>query len=298
MKKEYRRRSLKFKLFFILIIIAFVFDIVMTGVSYYIYTNNITNEGMRMCSGISQTVASGVTPKVISSYITGTQGEDYVLAEEKLANIGQSFHDVESINIYATTPVGVHRVFSVGSSVGNDIQQGEVIPYTEIGSVGSLIENGENIAPVFDNENITSYSQIKDTSGKTVGYAACTLSIRHQLENRKGFITKLFFIIGMVTVLIVVMACFYMCRILISPISKMEAKIRAFAIDNSLGEETLEKLIKIKPRNILEVNMLKESFADLIGDVSIKQTELADFDKDIIDRMMSVIDPKELEVKE
>jgi len=78
----------------------------------------------------------------------------------------------------------------------------------------------------------------------------------------------------------------------------MEANIRKFALDNSRGEETLEKLARVKPRKVLEVSKLKDSFADLIGDVSIKQTELTEFDNDIIDKMMSVIDQKELEVKE
>lgn len=298
MKKEYRRRSLKFKLFFILIIIAFVFDVVMTGVSYYIYTSNINNESLRMCSGVTQTVASGVTPGVINSSVSGSFGEEYTLTGEKLMDISNSFNEIESINIYAVTPAGLNVVFSVNSQDNAANQPGTLIPYSDFGTICEALENGENISPVSGEENVTTYSQIKDASGKTVGYAVCTLSVHQQMQNRKAFITRLFSIVGIVTILVVIVAYFYMCRILITPISKMEANIRKFALDNSRGEETLEKLARVKPRKVLEVSKLKDSFADLIGDVSIKQTELTEFDNDIIDKMMSVIDQKELEVKE
>ena len=298
MKKEYRRRSLKFKLFFILIIIAFVFDVVMTGVSYYIYTSNINNESLRMCSGVTQTVASGVTPGVINSSVSGSFGEEYTLTGEKLMDISNSFNEIESINIYAVTPAGLNVVFSVNSQDNAANQPGTLIPYSDFGTICEALENGENISPVSGEENVTTYSQIKDASGKTVGYAVCTLSVHQQMQNRKAFITRLFSIVGIVTILVVIVAYFYMCRILITPISKMEANIRKFALDNSRGEETLEKLARVKPRKVLEVSKLKDSFADLIGDVSIKQTELTEFDNDIIDKMMSVINQKELEVKE
>jgi len=298
MKKEYRRRSLKFKLFFILIIIAFVFDVVMTGVSYYIYTSNINNESLRMCSGVTQTVASGVTPGVINSSVSGSFGEEYTLTGEKLMDISNSFNEIESINIYAVTPAGLNVVFSVNSQDNAANQPGTLIPYSDFGTICEALENGENISPVSGEENVTTYSQIKDASGKTVGYAVCTLSVHQQMQNRKAFITRLFSIVGIATILVVIVAYFYMCRILITPISKMEANIRKFALDNSRGEETLEKLARVKPRKVLEVSKLKDSFADLIGDVSIKQTELTEFDNDIIDKMMSVIDQKELEVKE
>jgi len=298
MKKEYRRRSLKFKLFFILIIIAFVFDVVMTGVSYYIYTSNINNESLRMCSGVTQTVASGVTPGVINSSVSGSFGEEYTLTGEKFMDISNSFNEIESINIYAVTPAGLNVVFSVNSQDNAANQPGTLIPYSDFGTICEALENGENISPVSGEENVTTYSQIKDASGKTVGYAVCTLSVHQQMQNRKAFITRLFSIVGIATILVVIVAYFYMCRILITPISKMEANIRKFALDNSRGEETLEKLARVKPRKVLEVSKLKDSFADLIGDVSIKQTELTEFDNDIIDKMMSVIDQKELEVKE
>ena len=68
MKKEYRKKLLKYRIVLLFIVIGLVLDVVMIGISYAVYTKNMNASYENICSGVTQVMASNIDGNKVMSW--------------------------------------------------------------------------------------------------------------------------------------------------------------------------------------------------------------------------------------
>ena len=287
MKKEYRRKSIKYKLFLLLTLIALAFDVILTGVSYIVYTNNMNKENERISSGLSGAIAADINAFNLESWLDGELDEDYNKTAAKIENVMKSFSDLKSIKVAKMSGSSMQIVFNFNNE-GINSDYGKTVTYdANLQSLAQRLESGKYSGAVFGDRNVTSFSPIKNTSGKVLSYVMLEMSTEQMIYNRKVYVTTFSISVGIVAIIFSVLAFLYMNHILLKPINRIDSILRTFAQDNSLGEKTCDKLSKVNQHNIDEIGRMCDNFTDLINDISIKTNEVKDFDSIIIEKMQN-----------
>lgn len=294
MKKEYRRKSLGHMIFILFMLSAIVFDAVIVGVSYVMYTRNMNEEGERISTGIAQTVAAGINPNHISSWVEKKKNDGYTDTEEKLESLMMSFSDLRNISVCKMHSDRMLTIYDVGYETMENKNFGVLVKYDKrTESVKESLINNRPVSAVFTNngaeDTVIAYAPVKDSKNNVVCYVITEISMAEMIRNRDKFVVTLFLAMLAVIVILLTLANIYMGRILVVPIKLIDKRLRKVALDNSKGDETIEGLTKVKNYNIKEIESLKNNFIDLVQDVSIKSHEVREFDTTIMERMKDAL---------
>ena len=298
MRKEYRRKSLPFKIILLFLFMALVLDIGITFVSSAVYSNKITEEYERVYVGVSGAVASNVNNgRHVEEWLNGEEQEEYRITEEKFINIIRSYSDIQSIRVCKMNNNGMQNIFSVDKSMKNGGFKREqeyddyLLEKRDALLAGESIDvlNGEKDG----NHFMAVLTPIKDSKNKVVAYAICEISSKNIELSKFDFAKKVFVAMGIVSVILVLTMSLYINRKIIYPLGKIDKKLRMFAGDANTGEEIKEDLSKIKVKGNDEISRMHNGFIKLIDEVSMKSNEVKEFDAEIIRRLNEAVKDEE-----
>lgn len=285
MKREYRRKTLKYRIFALLILSAIVIDLSICIVCGYAYSESMKKEFIRINDSIVNTIANSIDEDDIKLWISGEKNDEYQLFSDKLESTKRSALDVESIQIYKMNDNNMTAI------IDNDQGfMGEAVAYPDAFlSIRNKLREGERIESFFlpDEGGLISLSPIEcDTDAV---YVISKINVEGMKSGRNEFMLNIFYVTAVASVLLVLVASFFMNHILIEPLNKIDINLRKFAEDNTKGEEIKKSLTKIKDYNIKEITRIKEDFVVLCDEVGIKTNEIKEFDEKLIERMKSTL---------
>ncbi|MBO4336822.1 MAG: hypothetical protein J5842_01950, partial [Lachnospiraceae bacterium] len=104
--------SLRTKILLILILSLLCISIAATGISYYLYRENMIEEHTYLAQSVANLAASLVDPERVDEYLSdGEAAPGYKDVEKKLYELRESSPDIEFIYIYQIKIDGCHVVF-------------------------------------------------------------------------------------------------------------------------------------------------------------------------------------------
>ncbi|MBE7015321.1 MAG: hypothetical protein E7417_00640 [Ruminococcaceae bacterium] len=288
MKSEYRRKSLKYRILFLLISAVLVLSLLITFISGYVYSSNMLGKYQDTAVGISKTLATSITADTADSWLNEEKVDSYNELLRKIDGILDTFSKDIKIHVYKPTPDNLSVIFD-----SNGVVKGDSIPYTpELSDIKPKMLRGESVSPVISQADgspfITAITPVTDSSGDSACYVICELGIGHVYENRNSLMSSLLLELALLSVLLVVAINFYISRRLIIPLNKIDIHIRKFAADNSCGDEVTEKLKNLNDNNLKEIDEIRNDFITLSQEVGIQENEIKEIDEKIMKRMKNL----------
>lgn len=298
MKREYRRKSLPFKIILLFLVMALVLDIGITVISSAVYKNKLTEEYERVCVGVSEAVASNINGNRIEEWLAGEKKQEYQATEEKFINVMESYSDIKSIRVCKINNNGMQTVYDIErDSMENKGFSAESEFDSYIGEKRDALLEGENVDVINSVEGGTHFmavlTPVKDKMNNVTAYAICEISTEDIRANSFDFAKKIFIVISLASVILVLAVSFYINRKFVSPLGKIDKKLRDFAGDANSGEKTKESLNKIKVKGNDEISRIHNGFIKLIDEISMKTNEVKEFDAEIMRRMNEAVNKDE-----
>lgn len=298
MKSEYRRRSLPIKILILFTIVVLVLDVAITAIGTVVYRNKVMEEYERICSGISDAVASTVNGNHVKEWLEGRKTKEYENTEEKFINLMNSFADINNIRVCKMKEDNMQILFNIDSKTLKNSGLGTEIPYDDyLTENKTILLEGENVGAIEGTNSSGSFmaipTVIKDTSNKVVAYVICEISTPH-ISNTIEFAGKLLAITAIVSVLIVLILWAFANKIFITPIDRIDANLRNFADDNELSEEDKEDFNRFKPKTGNVLTTMHNNFLKLIDDVDMQNHEIREFDSALVEKMRTILEEEDI----
>ena len=215
MKKEYRKKLLKYRIVLLFIVIGLVLDVAMIGISYAVYTKNMNASYENICSGVTQVMASNIDGNKVSSWLKGNDTDGYYSIKQTLSRIRNSVADIENIYVYRMTEEGIQVVFDVNTTGLETMKAGTMFEYDpRWSSFKNDLIKGKEIAPMVTDDKsgwlMTAVKPIFDSKGNCVAYAGCDISMAKIAADREAFMRKLALPLGIASVLVILIAIIYL----------------------------------------------------------------------------------------
>ncbi len=293
MKKGYRKKLLKYEIFIFFVLVAVVLDLAIVGISYAMYTNNMNRESEKICTGLSEAIASSINGNRIDDWLSGERINDYIESEEQLINILNSYSDIINIRLYKMNLDGPRVVYDLSRYGGKTEPLGTTLQYGDrLSPIKSRLISGEYVGTVFSEENketvITSMTPVTDVGNKVTCYAICEIGMKTMKNNREELIKTLFPAILIASVVLVILLNIYVNHSIVNPITKLDFELRKMTGYNK-ADEVIGQLQKLKKHRLSEVTHIVDGFVDILGDISQKDMEADAFEELAKERMFRAI---------
>ena len=238
-----RRISVRTKIILILVVALIIMGTVATGISFVLFSNATVEQHFRIVDGVTNVITGFIDGDNIDRWLTeGESSEGYKKTEDLLYALLNSDHDIQYIYVYKIMEDGCHVVFDLDVEGEEGYEPGEVVEFDPSFEpyIPTLLAGGE-IDPVISNDKyghlLTIYKPIKDSSGKTVAYAAADVSMSHVIKYERNFttgMTSLFLAFFLVIFAVVLWVVEYH---IVLPVNSMAECTDSFAFNSN---ETLD----------------------------------------------------------
>ena len=238
-----RRISVRTKIILILVVALIIMGTVATGISFVLFSNATVEQHFRIVDGVTNVITGFIDGDNIDRWLTeGESSEDYKKTEDLLYALLNSDHDIQYIYVYKIMEDGCHVVFDLDVEGEEGYEPGEIVEFDPSFEpyIPTLLAGGE-IDPVISNDKyghlLTIYKPIKDSSGKTVAYAAADVSMSHVIKYERNFttgMTSLFLAFFLVIFAVVLWVVEYH---IVLPVNSMAECTDSFAFNSN---ETLD----------------------------------------------------------
>lgn len=299
MKKEYRKKLLKYRVVLLFIVIGLVLDVVMIGISYAVYTKNMNASYENICSGVTQVMASNIDGNKVSSWLKGNDTDGYYSIKQTLSRIRNSVADIENIYVYRMTEEGIQVVFDVNTTGLEAMKAGTMFEYgPRWSSFKNDLIKGKEIAPMVTDDKsgwlMTAVKPIFDSKGNCVAYAGCDISMAKIAADREAFMRKLALPLGIASVLVILIAIIYLEKKVVYPINRLDTYTRSFVYDNSTAPAVQSKMASLQIDTGKEVNDLRDNLTQLMDTVSQYTYEAGQLKENVIDGIVTMIDDRSI----
>ena len=263
-----KNMSLKNKII-LLISIATIFMATATaGISFLLYHRATIEDHTLIGTGVAELAASVIDGDRVQAYLEqGRDAEGYQETEEHLYKIRESSHDIEYIYAYQIREDGCHVVFDLDTDSLKGAGPGEVIAFDDSFSpyIPALL-NGDPIDPIIAEGNygwlMTAYAPVKDSTGKTVCYAAADINMGDVRLGEISFITRVVSLFSGFFLVILAIGLWLAEYSLLLPINTMTVSAGEFAANfEEEREEGVERFRALDIRTGDEIENLYDSFA-------------------------------------
>lgn len=238
-----RRISVRTKIILILVVALIIMGTVATGISFVLFSNATVEQHFRIVDGVTNVITGFIDGDNIDRWLTeGESSEGYKKTEDLLYALLNSDHDIQYIYVYKIMEDGCHVVFDLDVEGEEGYEPGEIVEFDPSFEpyIPTLLAGGE-IDPVISNDKyghlLTIYKPIKDSSGKTVAYAAADVSMSHVIKYERNFttgMTSLFLAFFLVIFAVVLWVVEYH---IVLPVNSMAECTDSFAFNSN---ETLD----------------------------------------------------------
>ncbi len=291
-----RGTSLKSKIVLLIGVATIFMATATTGISFLLYHRATIEDHTRIGIGVSALAASVVNGDRVEEYLAkGESVPGYAETEQALSLIRESSPDIEYVYVYSIRQDGCHVVFDLDTEDLQGEEPGTVIPFDE--SFANLVPNllaGEEIDPIITDDTygwlLTSYWPVRDSSGRTVCYAAADINMGDVRTGEISFITRVITLFFGFFIIIIAIGLWVAEYSLLLPINTMTASAVRFASDFERERgESVENFRKLDIRTGDEIENLYNSFAstmasavDYMDDAQTKSASLTKMQNGLI----------------
>ena len=263
-----RAMSLKSKITLLIGVAAAFMAVATAGISYLLYHRSAIENYTRIGQEIS-TLASGlINGDRVEDYLAlGASAPGYAETKAQLELIRASSTDIEYLYAYQIREDGCHVVFDLDTEELEGEEPGAVIPFDEsFGNVVPTLLAGGEIDPIITDARygwlLTSYTPVRDSTGKTVCYAATDIDMGDIRADEIGFITRVMTLFSGFFLIVLAFGLWAAEYYLILPLNAMTERADEFAYNSEQArDESVEKFKDLQIRTGDEIENLYDSFA-------------------------------------
>lgn len=271
MNAKPRRLSLATKFAIVIASIITVVAIATTAFSYMSFHQSTIELESTKAKGITALMANVVDPDKVAEYLAkGDAAEGYEETEQKLAEIRDSFDNVQYVYVYQIRADGCHVVLDPDTAEEPGSAPGTVIEFDESfkASLPTLLSGGE-IDPIISNETygwlLTVYTPLKNAEGQTVCYLAADLSMERVISNEHTFVIGIIVLFAAFFILICAVVLWVARYGIIVPVNSIARASSRFVLDEGgIRKENLGAIESLQIHTGDEV----ENLYDAVGQMS------------------------------
>lgn len=271
MNAKPRRLSLATKFAIVIASIITVVAIATTAFSYMSFHQSTIELESTKAKGITALMANVVDPDKVAEYLAkGDAAEGYAETEQKLAEIRDSFDNVQYVYVYQIRADGCHVVLDPDTAEEPGSAPGTVIEFDESfkTSLPTLLSGGE-IDPIISNETygwlLTVYTPLKNAEGQTVCYLAADLSMERVISNEHTFVIGIIVLFAAFFILICAVVLWVARYGIIVPVNSIARASSRFVLDEGgIRKENLGAIESLQIHTGDEV----ENLYDAVGQMS------------------------------
>lgn len=249
MNAKPRGMSLSTKTIVLVAIIMVLVVLATTIFSYLAFNKSMVDNEAVKAKGVTNLMAEAVDPDRVEDYLTyGEDAPGYTETESVLAEIRDSFDDVQYVYVYKIMEDGCHVVLDPDTAEEPGSEPGEIIGFDEAFKkyVPALLE-GEEIDPIISNEDygwlLTVYTPLKDEAGETVCYLAADISMTHLVSDEIAFIASILTLFAAFFILVCAIVLWMTRYGIIVPVNSIARASNRFMLsEGHARSEGVEKL--------------------------------------------------------
>ena len=271
MNAKPRGMSLATKFVIVLASIITIVAIATTAFSYMSFHQSTIELESTKAKGITALMANVVDPDKVAEYLAkGDAAEGYKETEQKLAEIRDSFDNVQYVYVYQVRADGCHVVLDPDTAEEPGSDPGTVIEFDDSfkASLPTLLSGGE-IDPIISNETygwlLTVYTPLKNADGQTVCYLAADLSMERVIANEYTFVAGIIVLFAAFFILVCAVVLWVARYGIIVPVNSIARASSKFVLDEGgIRKENLGAIESLQIRTGDEV----ENLYDAVGQMS------------------------------
>ena len=227
--------SLLYKVILMVIVAEVLLGGIACAISYILYRDNSVKKYVDIATGVTNVAVQSIDGDRVSEFIRdGRNAEGYNDTESKLYIVKNSFPQTTYLYVYQILSDGCHVVFDLangnqaGSAPGDKIDfDPSFEPY-----LPTLLDGGE-IEPIISNDSygwlLSVYKPIKNSSGKTVAYAAADITMEEIARDESAFFIKMLSLFFGLSIIIMSIVIELVKRGILIPVNKMNHSAQRFA---------------------------------------------------------------------
>lgn len=191
-----RIMSVQTKVILIMSTVMLTVAVATTWMSYVMFNNSMVDVQTIKAQGIAELVSNYVDPAKVDDFLEkGRKAEGFEEAEQELAQIRDSFHDVQYVYVYRILEDGCHVVLDPDTDDLPGSEPGSVVEFDEAFApyLKDLLA-GHPIEPVVSDETygwlLTVYEPLQDSRGHTTCYVAVDIDMQDVMSEGFGFLAR------------------------------------------------------------------------------------------------------------
>ncbi|MDO4403675.1 MAG: HD domain-containing phosphohydrolase [Atopobiaceae bacterium] len=293
MSTKPRRMSLGAK--FVVLIAAILSSVAVatTIFSYITFHQSTIDLESTKAKGITNLMAQVVDPNMVAEYLAkGEAAPGYLETEAKLAEIRDSFDNVQYVYVYQIRADGCHVVLDPDTADEPGSDPGTVIAFE--GSFEKYLPallSGEEIEPVVSNDSygwlLTVYTPLKNDLGETVCYLAADLSMNRLVSDEYFFVAGIVSLFAAFFVLVCAVVLWLARYSIVVPVNSIAQASSNFVVDeSSIRKENLEPIKALGIRTGDEIENLYDAVNQMAQEV-VRHVAETQEKSDAIARMQS-----------
>ena len=258
-----RSFSLRTKIVFIVGLVMVIVAVVATYISFIMYHGANIEAQTRAGIGTVNLAAEQIDADQINTFMV--QGEDtpgYKRTEKALADIRDSFDDVQYVYVYKIMEDGCHVVFDPDTAEEPGSDLGDVIPFE--GAFEPYVDdllNGRPIDPIISNDSygwlLTIYQPVYDSNGWCACYVAVDISMDRVMAEESTFLARIIILFLAFFVLVCAIAIWLAEYGIILPVNSIALASSSFAFESeSARADGVEQLRSLNVHTADEVENL------------------------------------------
>ena len=277
------RKSLRFRLSLLIIIVPVVLGVVMMSGLFNFYQARLEGEYAKTAEMVSKTIAALLDGEAVDRYLGRLQKDDEYERVLELMRIMQRKHDVLFVSVISFDESGGHFIFDAGASEGPHMGLGEFEPWGEMegdfsdAAVGRLV-NGEMAEREIYNSRwgwiIRVYEPILRADGSVAAYVCTDVSMGQLMQEQQSVFITLSLLVMLVFSLAIAINFFVIQKYFISPIRALAKSVSSYRPAAALPEPTAERAPAPAPFSGSEIEVLDNAIGDMESQIGVAMEEI------------------------
>ena len=266
-KRPTRGLSLQKKILFILAGTVIVIAVMVTGISFTLYRNAMTEQEIRMGYGVANVVSDLVNRDRVDEFLRdGENAPEYKEIDKAICDLLNSSEDIAYIYVYKILEDGCHVVFDADTPELQGGNPGDVVEFDEsFRDMLPALLAGKEIDPVISDDTygwlLTIYKPLYDKDGNCVCYAGVDISMAHIRHTEMIFLTRVIALFIGFFLLVLTLEVYLAEYRMILPINTIAMAAGNFAFDSEgAREENVEHLKRLRITTGDEIENLYTAF--------------------------------------
>ena len=279
------KHSLLRKVVVMVIIAEVLLGALASSIGFFLYRDNSIKRFMTIAKGVTNSAAHVVDAERVNEFLTvGDSAEGYKDIEEALYGIRSSFPQTKYLYVYRIEKDGCHVVFDLDADGEPGSEPGSVVDFDPSFEpyLPTLLAGGE-IEPIISDDKfgwlLTVYTPIRNSSGRTVAYAAADISMDEVSSDEAMFFIKMLSLFFGLSIIIMSVVIELVNRGIVIPVNRMAFAAMKFSgttmIASTMDTEkvNLEKIrnaadrvVDLRIRSFDEIGNLYDSLSSMASD--------------------------------